>query len=53
MRSLIEDGKLYIENGPTNIIAEAFSLDKKEIYNLICEYSSKYLKDLSLEIDKK
>ena len=51
MRSLIEDGKLYIENGPTNIIAEAFSLDKKEIYNLICEYSSKYLKDLSLEID--
>ena len=40
MKSLIEDDKLFIENGPTNIIAEAFSSEKKEIYNLICEYSS-------------
>ena len=52
MKSLIEDDKLFIENGPTNIIAEAFSSEKKEIYNLICEYSSKFLKDLSLEIEK-
>ena len=52
MKSLIEDDKLFIENGPTNIIAEAFSLEKKEIYNLICEYSSRFLKDLSLEIEK-
>ena len=51
MKSLIEDDKLFIENGPTNIIAEAFSSEKKEIYNLICEYSSKFLKDLSLEIE--
>ena len=50
MKSLIEDDKLFIENGPTNIIAEAFSLEKIKIYNLICEYSSKFLKDLSLEI---
>jgi len=50
MKSLIEDDKLFIENGPTNIIAEAFSSEKIEIYNLICEYSSKFLKDLSLEI---
>ena len=53
MKSLIEDDKLFIENGPTNIIAEAFSSEKKEIYNLICEYSSKFLKDLSLEIASK
>ena len=51
MKSLIEDDKLFIENGPTNIIAEAFSSEKKEIYNLICKYSSKFLKDLSLEIE--
>ena len=51
MKSLIEDDKLFIENGPTNIIAEAFSSEKIEIYNLICEYSSKFLKDLSLEIE--
>ena len=51
MRSIIEDGKLFLENGPTNIIAEAFSLEKKEIYNFICECSSKFLKDLSLEIE--
>ena len=38
MRSIIEDGKLFLENGPTNIIAEAFSLEKKEIYNFICEF---------------
>ncbi len=51
MRSIIENNKLYIENGPTNIIAEVFSSEKKEIYNFICEYSSKFLKDLSLEIE--
>ena len=51
MKSLIEDDKLFIENGPTNIIAEVFSSEKKEIYDLICEYSSKFLKDLSLEIE--
>ena len=51
MRSIIEDNKLFIENGPTNILAEAFSLEKKDIYNLICEYSSKFLEDLSLEIE--
>ena len=51
MKSLIEDDKLFIENCPTNIIAEAFSSEKIEIYNLICEYSSKFLKDLSLEIE--
>ena len=51
MKSLIEDDKLFIENGPTNIIAEAFSSEKMEIYDLICEYSSKFLKDLSLEIE--
>ena len=50
MKSLIEDDKLFIENGPTNIIAEAFSSEKKEIYDLICEYSSKFLKDLSLSL---
>jgi len=44
MKSLIEDDKLFIENGPTNIIAEAFSSEKKEIYNLICEYSSKFFR---------
>ena len=52
MKSLIEDDKLFIENGPTNIIAEAFSSEKKEIYNLICEYSSRFLKDLTIEIEK-
>ena len=31
MKSLIEDDKLFIENGPTNIIAEVFSSEKKEI----------------------
>ena len=51
MRSIVEDDKLFIENGPTNIVAEVFSSEKKEIYNLICEYSSKFLKDLSLEIE--
>ena len=51
MRSIIKDGKLFIENGPTNIIAEAFSIEKKAIYNLICEYSSKFLKDISQEIE--
>ena len=51
MKSLIEDDKLFIENGPTNIIAEAFSSERIEIYDLICEYSSKFLKDLSLEIE--
>ena len=51
MRSIIEDDKLFIENGPTNIVAEAFSLDKKEIYTFISECSSKFLKDLSLEIE--
>ena len=30
MKSLIEDDKLFIENGPTNIIAEAFSSEKKK-----------------------
>ncbi len=42
MKSLIEDDKLFIENGPTNIIAEVFSSDKKEIYNLIVEKGKKY-----------
>ena len=51
MKSLIESDKLFIENGPTNIIAEAFSSEKMEIYDLICKYSSKFLKDLSLEIE--
>ena len=30
MRSIIEDDKLFIENGPTNIVAEVFSSEKKE-----------------------
>lgn len=51
MKSLIENDKLFMENGPTNIIAEAFSSKKIEIYNFICEYSSKFLKDLSFEIE--
>ena len=50
MKSLIEDDKLFIENGPTNIIAEVFSSEKKEVYDLICEYSSKFLKEISISL---
>ena len=34
MKSLIEDDKLFIENGPTNIVAETNSANSIEIYNL-------------------
>ena len=43
MKLLIEDDKLFIENGPTNIIAEAFSSENKERRNIYREYITKHL----------
>ena len=50
--STIQEGKLYIENGPTNIVAETNSANSIEIYNKIVKYSVILLKDISSELSE-